>query len=149
MWSVLPQLAVAVVLGAVLGAQREVVHKAAGIRTYALVTLGSCLFTLLSTTIGQGNVAFDPSRIASQVVIGVGFLGAGLIFLRGEHVEGLTTAAGLWVAAAIGMAVGVRAYGAAIVTTAIVLVLFAFVKLRLEDHWWNRRREPPPSDVST
>ena len=118
------QMVLALVLGSILGAQREYMGKAAGLRTYALVTFGSALFTHLSQvgfTGGEG-VQFDPSRVASQVVVGIGFLGAGLIIFRGVHVEGLTTAAGLWAAAAVGMAVGVGFYGMAI--SATILVFF-------------------------
>lgn len=134
--SVLPLL-VATILGGLLGLQREVEHKAAGIRTYALVALGSCLFTMISR-LAYSGAAFDPSRIASQIVVGVGFLGAGLIFVRGGHVEGLTTAAGLWVTAGIGMAVGVGFYILAVVTTVVVLILLTLVKLQVEERWLKK-----------
>src|SRR3989344_7044505 len=99
------RLTLAVILGMSIGFEREYRRKAAGLRTYTLVALGAALFTILSFQAFPG-VPFDPSRIASQVVVGIGFIGAGIIFLRGDRIEGLTTAAGLWVTAAIGMAIG-------------------------------------------
>lgn len=126
------QLILAAFLGSLLGLQREVERKAAGLRTYALVSVGSCLFTILSMT-AFGGPAFDPSRVAAQVVVGIGFIGAGIIFQRGAHVEGLTTAAGLWVAAAIGMAVGAGAFALAVTTTIIAYVLFVLGKADLEN----------------
>ncbi|MBI4449875.1 MgtC/SapB family protein, partial [Candidatus Uhrbacteria bacterium] len=116
------QLVIATVLGGAIGFQREVAKKAAGIRTYAFVAIGSCLFTILSRSGFHGAIV-DPTRIAAQVVVGIGFLGAGLIFVRQEHVEGLTTAAGLWVVAAIGMSVAVSQYTLAITTTVVALLL--------------------------
>src|SRR3989344_1800377 len=124
------KLTLATVLGMAIGLEREHRAKPAGLRTYTLVTLGAALFTLMS----QQNFlerAFDPSRIASQVVVGIGFLGAGLIFLKGDEVQGLTTAAGLWVAAAIGMAVGFGFYAVAIYAT-ILALLVLWVLRRLE-----------------
>lgn len=127
------KLVAAVILGAVVGFEREYVGKAAGLRTFSLVSLGSCLFTVLSVSGFQQfshvpGFAFDPSRLAAQVVVGIGFLGAGLIIFRGFRVEGLTTAAGLWVSAAVGMAVGLGFYMVALVTAALVLVIFFFLK---------------------
>lgn len=90
-------------LGALIGLEREVTGKEAGLRTHALVGLGSALFTVISFA---GFDAGDPSRVAAQIVSGIGFLGAGAIFRSGPLVKGLTTAAGLWAAAAIGMASG-------------------------------------------
>ena len=113
------KLALAAFLGALIGFERWYRAKPAGIRTHALVALGSALFTVLSVT-GFGGFA-DPSRIASQVVVGVGFIGAGIIFLRGTSVQGLTTAAGVWVSAAIGMAVGLGFYQVGVYAAALVL----------------------------
>jgi putative Mg2+ transporter-C (MgtC) family protein len=118
------QLVIAVILGSLLGFERYLAHKTAGMRTFALVTMGSTVFTIMS----QINIS-DPTRIAAQVVTGIGFLGAGLIIFRGdsnnrERVHGLTTAAGLWVAAAIGMAIGFRLYIISIVATALALIIF-------------------------
>ena len=114
------QVLLAIGLGALIGWQREVIGKAAGARTYALVSGGSALFTILSMHAFFGA---DTSRVAGQVIVGIGFLGAGLIMHRESHVHGLTTAAGLWVSAAIGMAVGTGYYLLAIVGALIMLAV--------------------------
>ncbi|MSU74961.1 MAG: MgtC/SapB family protein [Candidatus Magasanikbacteria bacterium] len=118
----LAQVVIAAFLGAVIGFQRERSGKAAGPRTYALVTAGATLFTILSL---HGFGPAEGGRIAGNVVVGIGFLGAGLIFHKGNHVENLTTAAGLWTAAAVGLAVGVRFYILAVGVTLIMLLLLA------------------------
>ncbi len=123
------QMVLAVLLGGVLGLEREMAGKTAGLRTYALVSLGACLFSLISSNAFStlvGSSSFDPSRIASQIVVGVGFIGAGVIFVSKEKIRGLTTAAGLWVSAAVGMAVAYRLYDIAIFGTALTLVVFVF-----------------------
>lgn len=111
---------IAAALGVILGLERQFSNKDAGLRTYALVASGSALFTVLSI---EGFNAGDTSRVAAQIVTGIGFLGAGLIFRRGANVQGLTTAAGLWSVAAIGMAAGTGLWGLAIVVTVIVLLV--------------------------
>ena len=118
----LGQLLLAVVLGGILGWQREHIGKRAGIRTYALVAVGATLFTLMSFS-AFGEAA---PRIAAQIITGIGFLGAGMILHKdGGAVEGLTTAAGLWAVAAIGMAIGVGWYWQAVMATVLIfLVLF-------------------------
>ena len=126
-YQIVGQLILAVILGAFIGLERQLAGKTAGVRTYALVSLGSALFSYMSKygfVEFWGVPGFDPSRIASQVVVGVGFIGAGLIIFHSERIRGLTTAAGLWVSAAIGMAVGFRLYSVAIFTTILVLVIF-------------------------
>lgn len=127
---IIVQLFVAVFLGLAIGFEREYRGKPAGLRTYGLVALGAALFTIISVEgFGSGG-AFDPSRIASQVVVGVGFIGAGIIFVQGGSVHGLTTAAGLWTAAAIGMAVGIGFYAVAIYATSLtIIILWAIRKL--------------------
>lgn len=101
-------------MGGSIGLQRKYVGRPAGMRTYALVCVGATLFTILSiqafSQFATQPSNFDPSRIASNVVVGIGFIGAGLIIFRMGRIEGLTTAAGLWLTAAIGMAVGVKFY---------------------------------------
>ncbi|MEK7625580.1 MAG: MgtC/SapB family protein [Patescibacteria group bacterium] len=129
------QVLVAILLGAILGWQRKSWGKSAGPRTYALVTGGSALFTILARA-GFGSLA-GGSGIAAGIVTGIGFLGAGLIFHREEHIDGLTTAAGLWASAAIGMAVGTSHYILAILTTVLVLVVLALDDERL--HTKNTR----------
>ncbi|MFH1789944.1 MAG: MgtC/SapB family protein [bacterium] len=120
-------ICLALILGAILGWQRVQYGRAAGPRTYGLVTLGSALFTLLSL-----NAFVDTSRVAAGIVTGIGFLGAGMIMRKEDHVEGLTTAAGLWVAAGIGMAVGSGYYLLAILSTIIVFLLFIFDDSKLK-----------------
>lgn len=124
------RLVIALVLGALIGVERTIAHKKAGIRTYALVAMGSALFVIAGEMVRM-NTSFDvdPLRIASQVVMGVGFLGAGLIIFHRE-VQGLTTAAGLWVAAGVGVAVGFGLYllalAAVILTLFILIILWSF-----------------------
>lgn len=124
------RLSVALVLGAIVGTERTLAHRRAGMRTYAIVSLGSAAFIVIGEIVRQiyGEVGIDPLRIASQIVMGVGFLGAGLIIVRGTQINGLTTAAGLWVAATIGMAAGFGLYPLA--TIIAMLTLFVFVVLR-------------------
>lgn len=110
----------ALVLGGLLGWQREYWGKSAGPRTYALVAGGSALFTILSLhAFGE-----EVGRVASQVVVGIGFLGAGTILHKENRIEGLTTAAGLWVAAGIGMAIGVQYYILAVAVCVLSLIIF-------------------------
>ncbi len=122
------RLTVAVGLGLLIGAERLLVHKEAGMKTHALVSLGSAVFIIISEMIAVKYAAIggsDPARMASQVIVGVGFLGAGSIVLLGSRLKGLTTAGGLWVTAGIGMASGFGFYSLAIIST--VLVLFVLV----------------------
>jgi putative Mg2+ transporter-C (MgtC) family protein len=123
------RLAVAAGLGAVIGLERELDEKAAGLRTHMLVALGAALFTMVGAygfhdflTGGGAIVRADPSRIAAQVVTGIGFLGAGVIFRQGFTVRGLTTAASLWVVAAIGMASGAGFWKGAVVGAVVGIV---------------------------
>ena len=111
-------------LGGIVGWQRERVGKAAGLRTYALVSLGSTLLTLLSLYGFPGTP--DTSRIASQILTGVGFIGAGTIIHREGGVEGLTTAAGLWAVAAVGIAIGVGWYWQGLFTTLVMMTVLLF-----------------------
>ena len=111
-------------LSGLIGFEREVAQKAAGMRTHMLVGLGAGLFTLLSIESFPGS---DPARVAAQVVTGVGFLGAGAIFRHGFTVRGLTTAAGLWGAAAVGMASGVGEFAIAVAATAVALAVLYVV----------------------
>ncbi len=129
---VLLRLVVAALAGSVIGFERERLQWAAGLRTHMLVCVGSCLLIIVSAhgfndVLGP-RVVLDPSRIAAQVVSGIGFLGAGTILLRGEVVKGLTTAASLWGVAAIGLAVGSGLFFAGLATTAIVLLILAGIK---------------------
>ncbi len=130
-WELSARLLVAVLLGALVGWEREQAQRPAGLRTYMLVSFGSALFTVLSIIAFGPNA--DPGRLAANIVVGIGFLGAGTIFREGEIVRGLTTAAGLWAVAAIGMAAGVGQYLLAAISTAIVLVILAGVRF-VETH---------------
>lgn len=133
------KLILAAFLGLILGIEREYAGKEAGLRTYSLVALGSCLFSLIPlASIDKFdfilNSGFDIFRMASQVVIGIGFLGAGLIIFRENKIRGLTTAAELWVVAAIGIAVAMGLYKEAIVSTIIVLILvYSTRKFKIEE----------------
>jgi len=115
-------LCIALVFGAIIGIERELSDKAAGLRTNILICVGACLFMIVSKNF-TGVVDADPTRIAAQIVTGIGFIGAGAIMHQGEQVSGLTTAATIWVVAAIGMAVGVRDYSIGGVTTAMTLLV--------------------------
>ncbi len=135
-WDATIRLAAAAGLGAAVGFERELRDREAGIRTHLLVSLGSALFTIVSAygfhaflTNGGNVVRADPTRIAAQIVTGIGFLGAGAIIREGLSVRGLTTAATLWVVAAIGMSCGAGYYWPALAVT--VLTIFALWPLRL------------------
>jgi putative Mg2+ transporter-C (MgtC) family protein len=126
---VLLRIVLAGILGAAIGAEREIREREAGLRTHILVSIGAALFTLVSAYgfsdfhfSNASGITYDPTRIAAQVVTGIGFLGAGAIIRQGLSVRGLTTAASLWVVAAIGLATGAGYYSAAVVTTVVVLV---------------------------
>lgn len=126
------RLVVAFVIGALLGGEREQRHKPAGVRTHALVCLGATLFTLISIYgfvdfAGQGSYRnMDPARIAAQIVVGVGFIGGGLIFREKTGVQGLTTAASIWLTAGLGTAIGVGMY-----TLVAVSLFLGLLALRL------------------
>ncbi|MBD3262190.1 MAG: MgtC/SapB family protein [Candidatus Altiarchaeales archaeon] len=115
----------ATILGLIIGFERERVGKSVGKRTFSLVVLGSCLFTLISVEVFPDN----PVRIASQIVSGIGFLGVGVIWRhKGKGVHGITTAADMWVSAAIGMAVATRLYLTATLTTLLILLVLRIPK---------------------
>jgi len=121
---------VAMVLGMILGIERVFAHKTAGMRTYSLVAIGAALFTVISVQVSETFVDisnFDPLRVASQVVVGLGFIGAGIIIFKGTKISGLTTATGLWVAGAIGVASGFSLYALAVFSTLLVLITFTFM----------------------
>ena len=122
-WSDILKIALAFVAGTLLGAEREYHDKPAGMRTIILITVGSALFSLLNLTIDTQS----PDRIASNVVTGVGFVGAGVIFKEGMNVHGLTSAATIWVAAAIGMAIGFGNYWIGFTTLLLTLVILTIL----------------------
>ncbi|MDD5347041.1 MAG: MgtC/SapB family protein [Candidatus Omnitrophica bacterium] len=136
------RLVLSVVLGGLIGLERQLHRRAAGLRTHILVSLGSCLIMLTSmfvSDIYKGVANIDPSRIASGVITGIGFLGAGAIMREREReaVKGLTTAASLWVVAGIGLAVGCGFYSASLVTSVLALVSL-FVLGRAERKLLNK-----------
>jgi len=122
-WQMFVRILLAAALGTVVGYEREHEGKPAGIRTHGMVALGAALFTIVSI---YGFGAGDPARVAAQVVTGVGFLGAGAILHHHDSIRGLTTAAALWVTAAIGTAVGAGMYALSITTAAVVFLLLRF-----------------------
>jgi putative Mg2+ transporter-C (MgtC) family protein len=140
LWEVVLRLVLASLLCGAIGFEREIRDQPAGFRTHILLGLGAALFTLVSAygfepftraAMGGGGIQFDPTRIAAQVVAGVGFLGAGAIIRQGRDVRGLTTAASLWAASAIGMAVGAGyLFGAAATTFLAMATLYALRRFR-------------------
>lgn len=134
-WTILLRLIVALLLGSIVGLEREQKERGAGMRTLALVTLGSTLFTIVSAYgflefVSLPHISLDPTRIASYIVAGIGFLGAGTIFLSRdrEKVKGLTTAATIWVMAAIGIACGAGLLLEAITTTLLALIVLVALR---------------------
>lgn len=149
-WLIAIRLGLACLLGGLIGLERELGRHDAGIRTHILVAMGSCVFTLVSWELYQHIRAIeqpatgDPIRIIEAVTAGAGFLAAGIIFQSGSKVHGLTTGAGVWTAAAIGVACGTGAYAIAILTTVIVLVvLFGLALLKRRLGWED---QAPPDD---
>ena len=138
------RLGTAAVLGSLIGLERQRLDKAAGLRTHMLVSVGSALVMIVSAygfeeVLQPGRVVLDPSRVAAQVVSGIGFLGAGLILRRNQSVHGLTTAASVWAVAAIGLAAGGGLYLAATAATVLMLTILAAIK-PLEDRLFGRGR---------
>jgi len=136
------RLGLATVLGAAIGAERERLERAAGLRTHALVSVASALIMVVSTygfplPPNDPDGALDPSRIAAQVVSGIGFLGAGVIIFRGNTVKGLTTAASIWSVAGVGLAAGGGLYIPAAVGTAFMLLILTGL-LPIERRWFAR-----------
>jgi len=140
------RLGLALGLGGLLGLERELRGHAAGLRTHLLVCLGSCLFTLVSIAAGQSSDSADPAivraditRIASQVVVGIGFLGGGAILRHGTSIHGLTTAANLWLTASVGMAAGMGFFFGAAAT--VLLALLVLIGLRPVERLIERIRK--------
>ncbi len=149
------KLLLAMLLGAILGTERAVLgHQAAGTRTFGLVSLGACLFIIVNNYVNMayvGVVDFQPTYIAAAIVTGIGFIGGGLIIFKQDALHGVTTAAGLWIAAAIGVAVGFNLYAVAVFTVVLSLIMFVGMWW-IEDkfkHWFQviEHHGPPPSDI--
>lgn len=140
------RLVLAAVLGSAVGLERQRLDWAAGLRTHMMVCVGSALAMIVSAygfteVLTPGKVILDPSRIAAQVVSGIGFLGAGtILFLRHEVIRGLTTAAGLWTVACVGLAVGSGLYAAGLIATVLALIILALLK-PLEKSIFSKRRQ--------
>ncbi len=131
------KLALAMLLGGVIGTERAVLAKqAAGTRTFGLVSLGACLFIVISNAVHAaylGLVNFEPLQAMSAIITGIGFIGGGLIIFRGHSLHGITTAAGLWIAAGVGIAVGFGLYMIAVFSTLLALIMFTGM-------WWLENR---------
>ncbi len=140
------RLCLSAALGAVLGFEREWRQKYAGLRTNILIAIGSTLFTLMSIDLSASSGG-DPTRIAAQIVTGIGFLGAGAIMRTGGSVRGLTTAAMIWVNSAIGVAVGGGEYRLAFIATGVTLTVLIF--LSPVEGWMDRHlpKPRPPADT--
>jgi putative Mg2+ transporter-C (MgtC) family protein len=136
------RLTVGLVLGAIIGFERELHRQPAGFRTHSLVALGAALFTVVSA-FGFSGELVDPTRIAAQIVSGIGFIGAGTILQYRGHIRGLTTAASLWAVAAIGTAAGAGLYMVAVIGTVLVLVILSL--LDSVENFAKRRLSLPPS----
>lgn len=140
-YEIIFKLTLACILGGLIGLERESLNRPAGLRTYTLVCVGSALAMIVSLDMYfeyYKNVNADPGRIAAQVVSGIGFLGAGTIMREGATVRGLTTAAGLWVVACIGLAVGAGMYAPAIATTVLILFILIYF-VRIEERYTGMR----------
>ncbi|QRX81494.1 MgtC/SapB family protein [Glaciimonas sp. PAMC28666] len=143
-WLQIGELGLAFVLSALIGMEREMRQKSAGLRTHTLVGLGAALIMLISKygftdVLSTGLVVVDPSRVAAQVVSGIGFIGGGLIFVRRDSVRGLTTAAIVWLTASVGMACGAGLPILAVLATAahfVVVFTFPHIALRLPKSRW-------------
>jgi len=137
----LVKIGVSLILGFVIGIEREMTNKSAGLRTHILVCIGSTIFTILSihgfADAGGHNgvrIQNDPARIAAQIITGIGFIGGGAVLHHGTNVFGLTTAAALWITASIGMSVGVGSYYVAIISTIITFLVLMVVR-RIENNF--------------
>lgn len=143
------KIGLAALLAGIVGAEREWTGQWAGLRTHMLIAVGAALLTHISTTLGAiyhgGSNAWDPSRMAAEIVSGIGFLGAGTIIQSRGRVHGLTTAAGLWVAAAIGIAVGAKYYKEAALTSIALLLILAALR-PLERRVLSRGKKKVPED---
>lgn len=145
-WAQVGELVVALLLSSAIGLEREIRQKSAGLRTYTIVGLGSALFVLVSKygftdVLRLGLVELDPSRVAAQIVSGLGFIGGGLIFMRRDTVRGLTTAAALWLTAGVGAAAGAGLGLLALLTT--VGYFLVSYGLRPLTHWMPALRTSP------
>ena len=141
------ELLIALVLGGIIGIERSFAHKTAGLRTYALVSMGSCLLVIvgnltLSNFIGYN--ALDPQHFAASIIVGIGFLCGGVIIFQDKHLSGLTTAAGLWISSAVGITVGYGFISLAIfatLSTLLVLTVFWYFEHIITDKFQSREHD--------
>lgn len=137
-WLMIERLLISAIMGGLIGVERQMHEKPAGLRTHVLVCMGATLFTLLSLSFSSSDAsAVDVSRVAAGVVTGIGFLAAGSIFRDKERVRGLTTAADLWVIAAIGLSIGLGYYSVAVVATIVTLLILMIG--RVFDNYLNKK----------
>ncbi|QQG37619.1 MAG: MgtC/SapB family protein [Candidatus Kaiserbacteria bacterium] len=143
------KLFLAMLLGGLIGTERAVVaRQSAGTRTFGLASLGACLFVVTSSAVDAayiGLLNFDPLRVAAAVIMGIGFLAGGLIIFRKDSVHGATTAAGLWIATGVGMAVGYGLVAVAVFATLLTLLMFTgmwYVEQRFK-HWFVEQSQQP------
>ncbi|MDI6883062.1 MAG: MgtC/SapB family protein [Patescibacteria group bacterium] len=149
-WQLEPffQLLLAAFLGALIGLEREAKRKEAGLRTFSLVSLGSCFFTAIAVYLSshQGQVysfiQIDPTRVIQAVAVGIGFIGSGLIIQRRAQIEGLTTAGALWATAAVGIGIGVKLYFLAIFGTVLIFLILTGLKW-VENKLFSKSPETP------
>jgi putative Mg2+ transporter-C (MgtC) family protein len=140
------KVGLSVLVGAFIGLEREIDAMPAGFRTHVLICLGATLFTMLSVAIGPPT---DSSRIASQIVVGIGFLGAGAIFKGPNATHGLTTAADMWALAAVGMAIGVGEYGLALLAAIVILALLMLKKMPFFKQFVARHHQEQQAQTKT
>lgn len=137
------KITLAVILGGIIGFEREIAHKSAGLRTIMLITLASTLFTIISispfTNFGGGDslARIDPGRIAANILTGLGFIGGGVILQTKGTVQGITTAAVIWCSGALGMAIGFGHYMMSIIFTMTVFII-TFIIRKIEDKWQKK-----------
>ena len=149
------KLVLAMLLGAFIGTERAILAKqAAGTRTFGLVSMGACLFIVVSSYVDSsylGILNFDPMHIASGIVTGIGFIGGGLIIFKNDALHGVTTAAGLWIATGVGMAVGYGLYAVPIFATILTLIMFTgmwYMESRFK-HWFEAHEHPSDTAVNS
>lgn len=147
------RLVVALLLGMILGLERLRAHKVAGMRTYGLVSLSAALFVLIGQVVngissGGAGVSVNPLAMAAAIISGIGFLGAGLIIFQKNHVQNLTTAAALWIAAAVGVAAGFGMYIAALGGTALALFVLSLhgFEMKIKEKWFSDGSEEESRD---
>jgi len=129
---VILKLVIALFLGMFIGTERLFVHREAGMKTHSLVAMGAALFVIVSEFLAEkyiGSSSFNPGMMASNIIVGIGFLGAGLIFFQGDRLTGITTASGIWVTAGIGMACGFGFFNLAVIATVLVLLIFIVMSI--------------------